>query len=236
MQSARGDDCWTDENKLQRQYDYMEKHPECSLCAHNTGKAKMFHDWKKIHILTEEEVFLQWKVHTSSFFMRRNAVISVEKRFWFGDYMVLTQAFSEGQVAALPHVMSTYHCNNPNGVLRKINNLEMEEKIKKERASIEYLREFNIKTQFRYDEIIQARCKSIDYYCLQIECDYIILHSGSKSLSMAAAKKMAAHHYYAEYLGSKKGIGRWIRRYRYGGDLFYPLWKYIMRNSIANHV
>jgi len=53
---------------------------------------------------------------------------------------------------------------------------------------------------------------------------------------MAAAKKMAAHHYYAEYLGSKKGIGRWIRRYRYGGDLFYPLWKYIMRNSIANHV
>ncbi len=189
MQSARGDDCWTDENKLQRQYDYMEKHPECSLCAHNTGKAKMFHDWKKIHILTEEEVFLQWKVHTSSFFMRRNAVISVEKRFWFGDYMVLTQAFSEGQVAALPHVMSTYHCNNPNGVLRKINNLEMEEKIKKERARIEYLREFNIKTQFRYDEIIQARCKSIDYYCLQIECDYIILHSGSKSLSRLRQKR-----------------------------------------------
>ena len=35
---CEGDDYWMDENKLQMQYDYMEKHPECSLCTHNTVK------------------------------------------------------------------------------------------------------------------------------------------------------------------------------------------------------
>ena len=32
------DDCWCDENNLQLQFDFMESHPECSLCVHNTAK------------------------------------------------------------------------------------------------------------------------------------------------------------------------------------------------------
>lgn len=31
-----GDDYWTDENKLQMQYDFMESHPDYALCVHNT--------------------------------------------------------------------------------------------------------------------------------------------------------------------------------------------------------
>ena len=33
-----GDDYWSDPDKLQRQYDYMESHPECSLYMHNAWK------------------------------------------------------------------------------------------------------------------------------------------------------------------------------------------------------
>lgn len=31
---CEGDDYWTDESKLQQQYDAMENNPECSICAH----------------------------------------------------------------------------------------------------------------------------------------------------------------------------------------------------------
>ncbi len=34
---CEGDDYWCDENKLQRQFDIMESHPECSICVHNIG-------------------------------------------------------------------------------------------------------------------------------------------------------------------------------------------------------
>ena len=32
---CEGDDYWIDNHKLQIQYDFMEKYPECSLCVHN---------------------------------------------------------------------------------------------------------------------------------------------------------------------------------------------------------
>ena len=60
------DDKWIDFSKLQRQYEYMEAHPECSMCVHNTiihnlngaEEDHTFNSWSKEHTLNQKEVFI----------------------------------------------------------------------------------------------------------------------------------------------------------------------------------
>jgi len=234
---CEGDDYWIDENKLQLQYDYMEKHPECSLCTHNTRKynlatnTKTNHNcWHQIHTLTDEEVFLQYKVHTSSYFLRKECRDWPGKHYWFGDYMMITWAFYRGQVVSLPNVMSVHNFNNPNGVIKSIYSKQP----KANRNAIEeYLNEYNIKTNYKFDEIIKIRYQGADFSYLESECYDIILHSSSKSESINAAKKLVSHEYYPICINEKTGIQRLVRRYRYEGYFFYPLWKFVMRKFLA---
>jgi len=123
---CEGDDYWCNPHKLQLQYDYMEKHPDCALCAHNTKIHHMtksrtrvlFNYWLRLHKLTDEEVFIGWHIHESSFFFRsRDGILPEETyKYWFGDYVLETWLSQFGYVVSLPIIMSTYRAGNPYGI------------------------------------------------------------------------------------------------------------------------
>ena len=152
----------------------MEKHSECSMCVHHTyinnlitSEKKLFNDWKEIHKMTEEEVFLDWKVHTSSYFILKEAVIIPEelKNYWFGDYVILTVAFAKGEIHFLPYIMSVYNFDK-SGVTYAYAHYNVDNALRKVKARKEYLEKYNRLTNGKFDKIINKRIIKIELDCI----------------------------------------------------------------------
>ena len=73
---CEGDDYWTDENKLQIQYDFLERNKDYSMCFHqvkNISANPLLNDSIFAEVEDKDyspfEIFRHWIVHTTSVFM-----------------------------------------------------------------------------------------------------------------------------------------------------------------------
>lgn len=178
---CEGDDYWISYDKLQKQYEYMELHSECSMCTHNTRKYSIeknkfignFFDWDEIHRLTDEEIIVDWTVHLTSFFMRREAYDweLVLPSIWAGDYGFLTYARALGFIDALPDVMSVYRCENPAGALK--NRLskpgDIVASLVGEKERIEYLLKYDELTKNKFCRFVNQKIGELHRRCLYYE-------------------------------------------------------------------
>ncbi len=116
---CEGDDYWTDNAKLQKQVDFLESHPDFSLCFHNaylvdeTGtrsEEKLFRKYTK-DIYTIEDVLADWLIPTASI-MYRNSFLPPLPDWYFrapvGDVPVFAMLAARGPMKLLPGVMSAY--------------------------------------------------------------------------------------------------------------------------------
>lgn len=122
---CEGDDYWTDPHKLQRQVDYMEAHPNCSLCFH---RARVCYDdhthahtvYPAKHRKAEEFTFdalLRGNfIATNTVMYRRGSIDSslgplpahIMPLDWFGHLMYAYRH----DIGFLPQVMSVYRRNS----------------------------------------------------------------------------------------------------------------------------
>lgn len=130
---CEGDDYWTDEYKLQKQFDMMEKHPECSICTHrvqyiNEGGDPLDMSLPKVEMNTQI-LPGKWLIdyvlsgadstfHTSSYFLRAPYYKGVTEPLPFmtkapiGDMPRLLHMGSLGDLCYINETMSHYRTNS----------------------------------------------------------------------------------------------------------------------------
>lgn len=140
-----GDDYWIDDEKLQKQVNFLQSNRDFSLCFHN---AKVINSTKKKSHLFNNiqegeyagvDIFKRWLVPTSSAVFRKEHIRDIRhvfnKNFFFGDIVLFLTLAERGRMWYVDEVMSVYRRHEEGLSIKKmkdINNLRKFAKHQKE--------------------------------------------------------------------------------------------------------
>lgn len=117
---CEGDDYWTDPQKLQRQVDFLDSHPDYSMCFHSAKKkyetdAKAWIDCEHIQDKDYDatDVFVNWTVPTASVLCRKEAMdfyasLKHPERIQNYDIFIILSCAMVGKIRGMREQMSVY--------------------------------------------------------------------------------------------------------------------------------
>ena len=175
--TCEGDDYWIDEYKLQKQYDFMEKNSNYSMCVHSAEQLNLENGTKRIQpSFNEDKTFTIKDIillgggyfPTCTFFTRNN--FEIIPRRWgigiVGDLNEIMHAALNGNVYCMHNVMSVKTDFLPGSWSSRHRNKElMRNHIL---SAIDSFNRFNEEFNYVYDAEVQQKILTFKY---RIECE-----------------------------------------------------------------
>ena len=179
---CEGDDFWTDENKLQTQYDIMEKNPDCHLCLHKvrvvsengTELKETYPKYLRKEVINTKKflklIFCAYTFQTSCYFLRREDYKSFGENF--NESLSLYQLYRELKVGDEPTLLyfgllgKTYYINKVMSKYRtcslgswtsRMNSKPNEQKVKIFKHLIKITEEIDKYTSYKYHKLCVVR-------------------------------------------------------------------------------
>ena len=164
-----GDDFWTDENKLQKQVDFMESHPEYSMCGHAAYFARddgtlrndrFFKLSTGSRDLTIEEIISNWAMATTSLMYRKSCRTDIIFPFRGNcvndDYAMMVYMALKGKVYYSDELMGAYRQSSNGSISQRL--LDDKEYLKKYSSEFaQMLDRIDKYTEGRYSDLIQKQ-------------------------------------------------------------------------------
>ncbi len=190
---CEGDDFWIDENKLQVQYDALEKNKNCVFC---TSKVQIISEsGEEINQVYPNENYTSslingqdiistlisdnlYPFQTSSYFFISTVISDLffqmpeyYKKFKVGDTPLMLLYATKGSFYYIDKIMSCYRRNSDYSFSKKYDS-NTSYKISVICAKIDALKEYDRFTDNKYTDAIQLRCLCEEYRCLNLKKDY----------------------------------------------------------------
>lgn len=205
-----GDDYWTSPHKLQKQADFLDSHPECSLCFHN---ARIFHEdsgqaganWtppgqKQVSAL--EDIWMGNFIATCSTMFRRGLIGEIPE--WYNDFFPITDwplhilNAEHGKIGYIDEVMGVYRYH-AGGLYSPFS------ETKKQQETLKFYRTINKHLNYRYDKIINI---AISRYFFEWAEEY--QNRGDRKNMRASLKTCLSGHPFNEFIPKKKLLKMWL--------------------------